>query len=539
MLRDVALTGMEHKDGRLQLRLEPLEQRLLLDGNVLVTVSGNDVFITGDDLGNAISITQDPSFLIISGSATTLNGGAGPINIARPIRNITIVMNDGYDSVSLTGLAIGGNISFAGDGGIDEVYMTSCGVAGNVTLDGGDETDGFLITSCGIGGKLLIDAAEGSGIGGVQVFGTNVAGDLIVKGLDGQLDVLIDPPAAATIGGNLIIDGGIAAVNANLSTLRVGGYVLVTSAGPVQAAVDSLRVRGDVTLRSTADLLGAALSLVGAGGSLDFAGALDTQVVASNVAARGSFNMEAGPAAGLSGLSLVTGRFGGNLNYMGAPGADQVSITDTLLRGSVNVDTDTGSAAMAVSGLGARGNLNVSNGLGGPGSYLFEGVTVLGNASLQTDALPMKTLFDGFYVGRDLLIRTGAAGDQVALENGVVAGRTTIRTDGGNDAVAVNNSLFNGSFLLRTGPGEDKVGIAYSGNPAGPAVQFNSSFGLESLSGDDQVFIGIPGQAGNTAVFNGSFMADGGFGFNTLEFAGDNVLASPPSVSNFFVTVVV
>jgi hypothetical protein len=518
---------------RRRLVLEPLEQRLLLDGNVLVNVSGNDVFITGDDLNNLITITQTPDFLVITGTATTLNGAAGPINIARPIRNVTMVMNEGNDVASLTGIAIGGSISFAGGDGLDEVYLTGSGIAGNVTLNGGDETDGFLINSCGIGGRLLVDAAGGSGLGGVQIFGTGVAGDLIVKGTDGQLDVLIDPPAPVTVGGDLIIDGGIGAVNADLSMLRVGGSVLVKAAGPVEAALDSVRARGNISLRSSAAELGASLSFLGAGGSVNVSGALDTQVLASYVAARGSFNMDAGPAEGLSGLNMTEGRFGGSFNYRGAAGEDQLTITNMFLRGSVNVSTGDGQAGMLLDGVGARGSLNVSNGLGTKSEYLFQEVAVLGNASVRSDALLTGLSADPFFVGGDLFIQTGAGGDKMLLANGIVAGRTTIRTDGGNDGIAVNNSLFNGSFLLRTGPGEDQVGIAYGGNSAGPVVQFNSSFRLETLSGDDQVFIGVDSDAGNTAVFNGPFMADGGFGFNTLDWSPDNTLTQPPSVINF------
>ena len=64
------------------LALEPLESRVVLDGNVRAFISGGNLRIIGDSAGNEIVIEQSRmrSFRISSrDGSTTINGRSGPL----------------------------------------------------------------------------------------------------------------------------------------------------------------------------------------------------------------------------------------------------------------------------------------------------------------------------------------------------------------------------------------------------------------------------------------------------------------------------
>src|SRR4051812_38376182 len=81
------------------LRLEQLESRYCLDGNVHAFVRGGDLHITGDSAGNEITITQSAnnSFTISArDGTTTINGQSADVTLnAR--RNVIMSLGRGDD----------------------------------------------------------------------------------------------------------------------------------------------------------------------------------------------------------------------------------------------------------------------------------------------------------------------------------------------------------------------------------------------------------------------------------------------------------
>ena len=98
-----------------KLRLESLENRNLLAGNVTATVVDGNLIIEGDDQDNQISIvaTENRGQYIIRGRAsatfgpitTTINGSDAEegILVTGVKRSVHISMGDGNDSVSTSG----------------------------------------------------------------------------------------------------------------------------------------------------------------------------------------------------------------------------------------------------------------------------------------------------------------------------------------------------------------------------------------------------------------------------------------------------
>lgn len=95
-----------------RLRLEPLEKRIALDGNVLATVDGGNLVVEGDHLGNGVEISPGENLweyrvagttLGGTGSPTTVNGSASPVLLYGVTGDIDIRTNRGDDHVWLHG----------------------------------------------------------------------------------------------------------------------------------------------------------------------------------------------------------------------------------------------------------------------------------------------------------------------------------------------------------------------------------------------------------------------------------------------------
>ena len=71
-------------------------------GNVAVSVSGNALYITGDDLSNGVSVQQIDhgkywvSGFALAGSPTTINGHSG-VMVANVVKGVHVALNGGDD----------------------------------------------------------------------------------------------------------------------------------------------------------------------------------------------------------------------------------------------------------------------------------------------------------------------------------------------------------------------------------------------------------------------------------------------------------
>src|SRR5262245_1867876 len=85
------------------LRLESLEDRHALAGNVLVALTEGRLTILGDDEANGVNIVYDVvtkkhivSGRDMGGSATQINGGSEPVEFAG-VKNVQVWMSAGDD----------------------------------------------------------------------------------------------------------------------------------------------------------------------------------------------------------------------------------------------------------------------------------------------------------------------------------------------------------------------------------------------------------------------------------------------------------
>jgi hypothetical protein len=215
-------------------RIEKLEDRILLAGNITAIQNGSQLVINGDADDNEIYVTNNggAGTIEVGGlDGETVNGGAGSeifsgithivvrgragddfvlvdeINIAG---NLTVQLNQDagveqaaavYDSY------IGGNLAVSSDGNADaeiDVQGNYIGGAAQIVTRGGE--DDIEVEDSSIGGQLVINAGHGDNdvfLGGSE--GLYVGSNLVV--IDGADDLLLDAHDVY-VGGTLNINAG-------------------------------------------------------------------------------------------------------------------------------------------------------------------------------------------------------------------------------------------------------------------------------------------------------------------------------------------
>src|SRR5438874_5965486 len=93
-----------------QCKFESLESRRMLAGNVVARVVGGSAVLKGDNYSNGIMISSglNPHEVVVSGlvtggSATTINGTAGPVTLIGVIHGLKVDMALGNNIVNTMG----------------------------------------------------------------------------------------------------------------------------------------------------------------------------------------------------------------------------------------------------------------------------------------------------------------------------------------------------------------------------------------------------------------------------------------------------
>jgi xanthine dehydrogenase YagS FAD-binding subunit len=147
------------------LGLEQLERREVLAGNVTASIRGGDLFVTGDNQGNDITIMRSGgSGITIVGNGTTVNGQA-EVTLGNYRRNAVVNLNGGDDTVTFKST-------------FDSLFT----ILGNLNVTTGNSND---LVQAGTGGTLavlgnaVIDVGASAGVDTFAVnAGSTVGGNL-------------------------------------------------------------------------------------------------------------------------------------------------------------------------------------------------------------------------------------------------------------------------------------------------------------------------------------------------------------------------
>ena len=121
---------MQRKAKKANLRLENLENRNLLAGDVTVQLIDGTLFVAGDQDANGVELTSTSidgqvvvSGLDVGGAPTTINGESTPLVIEGVERSVRISLRDGDDVLRVPNLDIDGALLVRTGTGDDSVRI--------------------------------------------------------------------------------------------------------------------------------------------------------------------------------------------------------------------------------------------------------------------------------------------------------------------------------------------------------------------------------------------------------------------------------
>jgi cyclophilin family peptidyl-prolyl cis-trans isomerase len=170
--------------------VEHLETRALLAGNVVASLNGSHLTVTGDAADNAIDITILNGEIQLRGlSSTTVNGGTAPFIIASGTDamagNVIIQMAGGNDSVAFSrGIKFNGIVDVHGQAGNDAIAANGVTFNSHAFLWGYEGNDTFSIQDTTTEGSLYVHGHQDNDL--ITLKNVTLNGFTELKGQDGE-----------------------------------------------------------------------------------------------------------------------------------------------------------------------------------------------------------------------------------------------------------------------------------------------------------------------------------------------------------------
>lgn len=200
-------TWVKSTGGGRALRIERLEEKMLLAGDVHVVVSGGDLRITGDDSGNDIEIVStgnDGQYLVRGlfrdGADTTINNGMNTTTVDGVDDDFRIDMRDGDNRIALLEsehedqLLVPDDLNIRNGDGQIEVKTVNVRVGDDLWIHTHDGSDVILLQGTQVDDKTTLELGGGknsvtieSTLENVSTFGN----DLDIDADDGPDDIVM------------------------------------------------------------------------------------------------------------------------------------------------------------------------------------------------------------------------------------------------------------------------------------------------------------------------------------------------------------
>jgi hypothetical protein len=241
-----------------QLRIEALESRAMMAGNVTAAVVGGNLLIRGDNQFNDIAITAGPNpgdFLITGNNGTTVNGSSAPITESGVTRNVmiafkkagcTLKIGDSQDQT----LSIPGQLAIGAGSGNNTIDLENLQIGGNLNVGLGNGQNTLTVDSVTARAALI---GAGSGGDTVTISNTTVTKEFLVGTGNGSDTVTITGPGAdAVMARSLSVLTGGGSDVVNLADVDIRRGLLVN----LGRGDDTLNLNGGNTVGGMAVLLG-------------------------------------------------------------------------------------------------------------------------------------------------------------------------------------------------------------------------------------------------------------------------------------------
>lgn len=246
------------------LRVESLESRQMMAGDVNAFAINRILYINGDVAANGIALVDGGNGdfnlvgLIQGGSATTINGSANS-QVFTKIRDVVITMGKGDDAVAVSGITIKGNLYLAVSQGNDAIglgdfadtglfdnavdaLLGSLTVQKSMIVSADDGNDTVLARALAVEKSFILTTGEGDD---TVSFDTNgVAGVSSLKGVTVSTAGGADTVSlnAMTVAKGLTVETGTENDEVTISNTTAKDVTVVLSTGDDEVIVDDLTV---------------------------------------------------------------------------------------------------------------------------------------------------------------------------------------------------------------------------------------------------------------------------------------------------------
>ncbi len=261
--------GRAPKSSLVSLHVERLESRQLLAGDVLATVSGSTLFVTGDSQANNVIVSQVGNELqVVSGADSTSVAVNGSLS---GVSTVSVDLGDGNDVIEFRDLDISRNLLVGGGSGsklivIDNVILReiliennaaahSVSVSGstlsrNLGLVTGSGYNSLTVSNSNVSGKVALRReVDGSPVGTSQVsVDQSVIKDLRVT--DDFADTTIDV-TNSTLNGRIVVLDGVGSLELDIEASDVArGGTIADETGSLWAGLVDASFSGSFWLRA-------------------------------------------------------------------------------------------------------------------------------------------------------------------------------------------------------------------------------------------------------------------------------------------------
>lgn len=485
--------------------MEQIEGRLLLDGTVTAVVAGNTLKITGDNLGNIITLTQNSNVVTITPDVgTSINGqtAGASVDLDNTFKQISMKMGDGHDNVTISAIAgatgpflVGSNGNGQlkidmGKGPDDEVTLTGIS-SGNVEIEFGND-----------GSSLTVNAANpDNAVGGPTDIRTSITGKLTVEGGKGNDSVTID---GAAISDSVRLD------------LRDGNDSVAMDTFEGSDLNFGLSIQKDFTVSNSkhgADTVNFLDS--GDAGAVTIGGNVRLDMGDSNS------TVTADPFATLDVGKDLAINFGGN-------GVSHVTLLEAFIGRDLSIRTGDGTDTVDLSSINAGRNVRVDMGKGvstlNVDFFAFDRTSVAGEfrASLGDDA--DTATISGGSVGK-LRLDMGKGDDQLTIKGLQDGGDAKIDLGDGTNTATITGLDLDGAGGNPDFQSSIGKNLAITGGKGNDTVTLNGvSVGtdarLNMQAGDDHVTVDTYNGADtdfDTSIGGSFILSNSGHGADVLS----------------------
>lgn len=461
-----------------RLRMECLEQKNLLAGDVMAAVIGGDLFITGDGANNSVQIVRDASpgvgDVVVQGllsNPTTINGG-GP-QAFQVTGDVFIDFSAGGQNAAVFGenpvpqpdpVELPGNVDILGGAGLDIHSFTNAMIAGNVSMDdtaGGASS--FLGASLGtvIGGNFTLDSAAGGSEIGID--DATINGDVVMLGNSASLESFLGI-IESTVGGDVRHLSTAVASTTDIQSTAIGDDLVIDTGDGVDSV--SIGLEASSTVVST---IGDDLRIKTHGGADEII------LIGFDVADDLVINAGDGDDVVEIDSAIVNNIVGDDLYVSGKGGGDEIVVAGTDIVDKLRISGNGGDDFVEVSAVTVGRTALISLGSGLNEADVTDltgarGLTVLGRGE---NNVTLNDVTTSHYVdvltssGNDLVqlfnvntyslwIATFAGVDEVSINNSEVD-YLFVFLGSGDDTLTLNNVTVNRLAVLSGGSGDDTL----------------------------------------------------------------------------------